>query len=73
MWRVVAPALVRWKGYLPWSLLGMGEDLPLGVYRQWRRWCGYPHYFFDDPRRGRRDARALRARARAHRRRERHR
>lgn len=27
----------------------MGEDLPLGVYRQWRRWCGFPRYFFDDP------------------------
>lgn len=49
MWRVVAPLLVKWKGYLGWSLLGMGEDLPLGVYRQWKRWCGYPHYFFDDP------------------------
>jgi predicted alpha/beta hydrolase len=19
------------------------------VYRQWRRWCGFPRYFFDDP------------------------
>jgi predicted alpha/beta hydrolase len=27
----------------------MGEDLPLGVYRQWRRWCQYPRHFFDDP------------------------
>jgi predicted alpha/beta hydrolase len=42
MWRVMGPLLTRWKGYLPWSLLGMGEDLPLPVYRQWRRWCGYP-------------------------------
>jgi predicted alpha/beta hydrolase len=49
MWRVVGPLLTRWKGYLPWSLLGMGEDLPLPVYRQWRRWCGFPRYFFDDP------------------------
>lgn len=49
MWRVLGPLLVRWKGYLPWSLLGMGEDLPLGVYRQWRHWCGFPRYFFDDP------------------------
>ena len=49
MWRVMGPLLTRWKGYLPWSLLGMGEDLPLPVYRQWRRWCGYPRYFFDDP------------------------
>ena len=27
----------------------MGEDLPMGVYRQWKRWCRYPHYFLDDP------------------------
>ena len=49
MWRVIGPLMTRWKGYLPWSLLGMGEDLPLPVYRQWRQWCSYPRYFFDDP------------------------
>ena len=49
MWRVIGPLLTRWKGYLPWSLLGMGEDLPLNVYRQWRHWCQFPRYFFDDP------------------------
>jgi hypothetical protein len=27
MWRVLGPLLTSWKGYLPWSLLGMGEDL----------------------------------------------
>lgn len=21
----------------------------MGVYRQWRQWCKFPHYFFDDP------------------------
>jgi predicted alpha/beta hydrolase len=49
MWNVIGPLLVRWKGYLAWSLLGMGEDLPLPVYRQWRQWCAHPRYFFDDP------------------------
>ncbi len=49
MWNVIAPVLVRVKGYLGWSVLGMGEDLPLGVYRQWKRWCSFPQYFFDDP------------------------
>jgi predicted alpha/beta hydrolase len=49
LWRLLGPLLTRWKGYLPWSLLGMGEDLPLDVYRQWRQWCRYPRYFFDDP------------------------
>lgn len=49
MWNVLAPIVTRLKGYLGWSVLGMGEDLPLGVYRQWKRWCSFPHYFFDDP------------------------
>ncbi|QRN99361.1 hypothetical protein JRI60_10220 [Archangium violaceum] len=49
LWQVVLPQLVRWKGYLPWSLLGMGEDLPLGVFRQWKHWCQYPNYLLDDP------------------------
>jgi len=49
MWQLLGPLLTRWKGYLPWSLLGMGEDLPLDVYRQWREWCSHPRYFFDDP------------------------
>jgi predicted alpha/beta hydrolase len=31
------------------SKFGLGEDVPLGVYRDWKRWCQYPHYFFDDP------------------------
>lgn len=49
MWHGMAPLLTGLKGYLAWSRLGMGEDLPLGVYQQWKRWCGFPHYFFDDP------------------------
>lgn len=49
IWKLLGPVLSRWKGYLPFSLLGLGEDLPLPVYRQWRRWCHYPHYLFDDP------------------------
>ncbi len=49
MWRLIGPLMTRYKGYLAWSTLGMGEDLPLGVYRQWKRWCRYPRYFFDDP------------------------
>lgn len=49
LWHLVGPMATRVAGYLPWSRLGMGEDLPLDVYRQWRRWCGHPNYFFDDP------------------------
>jgi predicted alpha/beta hydrolase len=49
MWNLFAPILVKIKGYLAWSMLGMGEDLPFGVYRDWKHWCRFPHYFFDDP------------------------
>lgn len=49
LWNLVFPPLVKLKGYAPWKMLRMGEDIPLGVHRQWRRWCRFPHYFFDDP------------------------
>ena len=49
LWTLVLPPLVAWKGYMAWSLLGMGDDLPLGVYRDWKRWCRHPRYYFDDP------------------------
>jgi predicted alpha/beta hydrolase len=49
MWHALGPLLTWWKGYLPWSLLGMGEDLPLDFYRQWKRSCRYPNYFLGDP------------------------
>ena len=49
LWNVVGPVVVNSMGYLAWKRLGFGEDLPLGVYRQWKRWCRYPGYWFDDP------------------------
>ncbi len=49
LWNCVLPLIVACKGYMAWSLLGMGDDLPLGVYKDWKRWCVHPHYFFDDP------------------------
>lgn len=49
LWKLIAPLIVRRKGYLAWQRLGMGEDLPYGVYTHWKRWCSYPRYFFDDP------------------------
>jgi predicted alpha/beta hydrolase len=48
MWKLLGPVLTSALGYLPGKILG-GEDLPLGVYRQWRRWCQNPRYWFDDP------------------------
>lgn len=49
MWKVIFPPLVATYGYLPWSKLNMGSDLPLGVYKEWKRWCKNPTYYFSDP------------------------
>ena len=49
MWNLIFPPMVALKGYLPWSLLKMGTDLPVDVYTQWRKWCKNPTYFFADP------------------------
>ncbi len=49
LWNVIGPVTTRIYGYHPMSKLGMGEDLPMGVYRDWKKWCARPHYFFDDP------------------------
>jgi predicted alpha/beta hydrolase len=48
LWHVLGPMLTTILGYQPMSKLGLGEDLPLGVYRDWKKWCAFPHYFFDD-------------------------
>ena len=47
--RVVAPVLCTVFGYMPLSKLGLGEDVPAGVMRQWSRWTALRRYFFDDP------------------------
>lgn len=49
IWNIVFPPMAAVKGYLPWSKLNMGADLPVDVYRQWRKWCKNPTYFFADP------------------------
>ncbi|RKG29898.1 alpha/beta hydrolase family protein [Acinetobacter tianfuensis] len=49
IWNIVFPPMAAVSGYLPWSKLNMGADLPVDVYRQWRRWCKNPAYFFADP------------------------
>jgi predicted alpha/beta hydrolase len=58
LWHVAGPVLTGALGYTPWRRMGMGEDLPRGVYRQWKRWCRYPDYWFGDPA----DGTAMRAR-----------
>ncbi|WP_323120285.1 alpha/beta hydrolase family protein [Burkholderia alba] len=49
MMRVIAPLACRLFGYMPGRYLGLGEDLPAGVLREWARWTESPRYFFDDP------------------------
>jgi predicted alpha/beta hydrolase len=49
LWHFLGPIIVANKGYLAWSALGFGEDLPKRVFDQWKYWCRFPHYFFDDP------------------------
>ncbi|RRN74619.1 alpha/beta hydrolase family protein [Agrobacterium deltaense] len=47
---ILGPVLTKMLGYMPGRRLGIGEDLPAGVMRQWRQWTKLKHYFFDDPR-----------------------
>ena len=47
--RVIGPALSLTFGCVPMRWLGMGEDLPGPAFRDWARWIGMRHYFFDDP------------------------
>ncbi len=58
------PARYRWKarlfwsppmrglglvaGYMPGRVLGLGADLPRGVYEDWRRWCTTPGWHLSD-------------------------
>ncbi len=49
IWNIIFPPMGAVTGYLPWSKLNMGADLPIGVYQQWRKWCKNPTYFFADP------------------------
>ncbi|WP_412024505.1 serine aminopeptidase domain-containing protein [Burkholderia cepacia] len=47
--RVLGPLMSALLGYVPGKRLGLGEDLPAGVFREWSRWTALPRYFFDDP------------------------
>ncbi|WP_436906141.1 alpha/beta hydrolase family protein [Acinetobacter johnsonii] len=47
--KYVMPLMVKRHGYMAWSKLNMGVDLPSDVFKQWQSWSQYPEYFFDDP------------------------
>ena len=38
-WFTIGPLATAICGYLPGKRLGFGEDLPGGVFWQWRKWC----------------------------------
>lgn len=38
-WWLIVPGLTAVCGRLPSSRIGLGEDLPPGVAREWARWC----------------------------------
>ncbi len=44
MMGIYFPLAIRARGYLPAKAIGMGEDLPAEVARQWVQWCSKPGY-----------------------------
>ncbi len=50
--QIYLPATARLLGYSPSRAIGMGEDLPAGVARQWSRWCLGPGYVANEFGRG---------------------
>jgi predicted alpha/beta hydrolase len=50
--RIYLPATAFALGYSPSRVIGMGEDLPAGVARQWSRWCLRPGYVANEFGRG---------------------
>jgi predicted alpha/beta hydrolase len=47
MLRFIGSPVARTLGYVP-GRLGIGEDLPGGVFLEWTDWVMKPRYFFDD-------------------------
>ncbi|MGB1700084.1 MAG: serine aminopeptidase domain-containing protein [Nannocystaceae bacterium] len=63
LWHLFAPACGLLLGYFPGRVFGLGENLPMGVAREWGDWCLQPDYlaaYFDDTGRRRpRDGRSF--------------
>lgn len=47
-WHGPGPLATLAFGYLPGAKLGLGADIPSGVYWQWRRWCNSHGFFLRD-------------------------
>ncbi|MFA5944049.1 MAG: alpha/beta fold hydrolase [Candidatus Thermoplasmatota archaeon] len=48
LWHFLIPALSRPMGYFPSRWFGLGQDLPMGVARQWAHWGRHPDYLLRD-------------------------
>jgi predicted alpha/beta hydrolase len=46
LWYGVIPAATALTGYLPMRAFGQGDDVPLGVAREWAAWGKDPRYVF---------------------------
>lgn len=55
LWHAALPFGARTVGYFPSRRLGLGEDLPGGVARQWAEWGRSPHYIAGPPGSSRRE------------------
>ncbi len=47
LWRLIGAPLTKLNGYAPMQKLGWGENLPAGVYWEWRKWCLSKNHFQD--------------------------
>ena len=47
LWYGVMPGMAGLLGYFPARRLGLGENLPAGVAKEWARWCRHPAYFVE--------------------------
>jgi predicted alpha/beta hydrolase len=47
-WSPPVRGLGKLAGYMPGRMMGLGADLPRGVYEDWRRWCTTPGWHLSD-------------------------
>lgn len=45
LWKIVGPLMIIGKGYAPMKKIGWGEDIPEGVFFEWRQWCMNKQHF----------------------------
>lgn len=48
LWWVGMPALTAVFGRFPSRMVGLGDDLPPGIARNWARWCRHRSYVVDE-------------------------